>query len=146
MGGLRGQWGGRTSESQEEQVLGQDGLSGEDALGLMLCVELREAKGDGESQEGRQDREEPQTTVTDRLAKPPGDGAGDLSGGGRCADCPPIRSITTHNAPVLSLPGSSDLGSTSCAPQALRCRHCRRSCEVPWTKGCCMDVGVTTSP
>lgn len=55
MGGLRGQWGGRTSESQEEQVLGQDGLSGEDALGLMLCVELREAKGDGESQEGRQE-------------------------------------------------------------------------------------------
>ena len=39
-------------DCREEQVLGQDGLSGEDALGLMLCVELREAKGDGESQEG----------------------------------------------------------------------------------------------
>ena len=51
-GGLHGQWAGRASESREEQVLGQDGLSGEDALGLMLCVELREVKGDGESQEG----------------------------------------------------------------------------------------------
>ena len=25
-------------------------------------------------------------------------------------------------------------------------KHCRRGCEVPWKKGCCMDVGGTPSP